>query len=123
MKKYEGRVIFVSVGVPQNQTPEKQRDYTRRRNDSAASWCSTRFKGITAYKATHTSYVSSSARRERWSIPVRCHQDLDAAISKAFSYVGANGKRSGPDLMDRFSWNRGLDVTDNHIDDHAQRPD
>lgn len=84
-QKYDGKVIFVSVGVPQNQTPEKQREYAKAHGLGGELVFDRDSKAIAAYKANHTSYmvVVDSARKVVY-VGSGAEQDVDAAISKAF---------------------------------------
>jgi thiol-disulfide isomerase/thioredoxin len=86
-QKYDGKVIFVSVGVPQNQTPEKQRDYA---NGLGGELVFDRdSKAIAAFKANHTSYmVVVDSNRKVVYVGSGAEQDVDAAISKAFPMKG-----------------------------------
>jgi len=78
-------VIFVSVGVPQNQTPEKTARVREGARPRRRAGVRPRFKGHPAYKATHTSYVVVvGAAGKVVYTGSGVDQDLDAAISKAF---------------------------------------
>jgi len=84
-KKYDGKVTFVSVGVPQNQTAEKQRDYAKEHQIGGELVFDRDSKAIAAYKVNHTSYmvVIDSDRKVVYT-GSGTEQDVDAAISKAF---------------------------------------
>ena len=88
-KKYDGRVIFVSVGVPQNQTPEKQRDYATAHHLGGEFVFDRDAKAIAAYKANHTSYlVVVDAAGKVVYTGSGGDQSIEAAISKAFPAPG-----------------------------------
>jgi thiol-disulfide isomerase/thioredoxin len=88
-KKYEGRVIFVSVGVPQNQTPEKQRGYAAAHNLAGEFVFDRDGKAISAYKANHTSYmvVVDSAGKVVYT-GSGADQSIENAIAKALPMHG-----------------------------------
>jgi len=88
-KKYDGRVVFVSVGVPQNQTPEKQRDYVKAHNLSGEFVFDRDGKAIAAYKANHTSYmvVVNAAGKVVYS-GSGADQSIENAIARAFPMHG-----------------------------------
>jgi thiol-disulfide isomerase/thioredoxin len=88
-QKYDGKVIFVSVGVPQNQTPEKQRDYAKAHGVGGELVFDRDSKAIAAFKANHTSYmVVVDSNRKVVYVGSGAEQDVDAAISKAFPMKG-----------------------------------
>lgn len=82
--KYAGKVTFVAVGVPQNQTPEKQRAY-REKEQLAGEFVFDRdAKAIAAYKVPHTSYVVViDAKGKVVYTGVSDEQQIDAAVAKA----------------------------------------
>ena len=88
-KKYEGRVTFVSVGVPQNQTPEKQREYASAHNIGGELVFDRDGKAIAAYKANHTSYlvVVDGAGKVVYT-GSGGDQSIENAIAKAFPAHG-----------------------------------
>jgi thiol-disulfide isomerase/thioredoxin len=84
--KYEGRVTFVSVGVPANQSPEKQRDYVAAHKLGGEFVFDRDSKAIGAYKANHTSYmVVVDATGHVVYTGSGAEQDVDAAVMKAFA--------------------------------------
>ena len=87
--KYDGKVIFVSVGVPQNQSPEKQSAYAKEHGIMGELVFDRDSKAIAAYKANHTSYmvVIDSARKVVYT-GSGTEQDVDAAIAKALPMKG-----------------------------------
>jgi thiol-disulfide isomerase/thioredoxin len=88
-KKYDGRVIFVSVGVPQNQTPEKQRDYAKAHNLGGEFVFDRDANAIAAYKANHTSYlVVVDAAGKVVYTGSGGDQSIENAIAKAFPTPG-----------------------------------
>jgi cytochrome c biogenesis protein CcmG/thiol:disulfide interchange protein DsbE len=88
-KKYDGRVVFVSVGVPQNQTPEKQRDYAKAHNLGGEFVFDRDGKAIAAYKANHTSYmVVVDAGGKVVYTGSGADQSIENAIAKAFPMHG-----------------------------------
>jgi cytochrome oxidase Cu insertion factor (SCO1/SenC/PrrC family) len=88
-KKYEGRVTFVSVGVPQNQTPEKQREYANAHSIGGEFVFDRDGKAIAAYKANHTSYlVVVDAAGKVVYTGSGGDQSIENAIAKAFPAHG-----------------------------------
>jgi hypothetical protein len=71
--------------VPQNQSPEKQREYAMAHDIGGELVFDRDSKAIAAYKANHTSYtvVVDAAGRVVYT-GSGDDQDIDAAISKAF---------------------------------------
>jgi thiol-disulfide isomerase/thioredoxin len=55
--KYAGRVTFVSVGVKDNQTPDKQKAYAESRHIGGEFVFDRDGKAVAAYQAPHTSYL------------------------------------------------------------------
>jgi thiol-disulfide isomerase/thioredoxin len=88
-KKYDGRVIFVSVGVPQNQTPEKQRDYAKAHKLGGEFVFDRDANAVAAYKANHTSYlVVVDAAGKVVYTGSGGDQSIENAIAKAFPTSG-----------------------------------
>lgn len=56
-EQYAGRVTFVSVGVPNNQSPERQKAYAAEKRLGGTFVFDRDSKAVAAYKAPHTSYV------------------------------------------------------------------
>jgi thiol-disulfide isomerase/thioredoxin len=82
--KYADRVTFVSVGVPQNQTPEKQKAFAMEQHIVGEFVFDRDSKAIAAYKAPHTSFVVvvDGAGKVVYT-GVGGEQDVDAAVRKA----------------------------------------
>jgi thiol-disulfide isomerase/thioredoxin len=88
--KYGAGVTFVHVGVPQNQSPEKQQAYATQQQMTGEFVFDRDGSAYKAYKATHTSYVVAvDAGGMVVYTGVGPEQDIDAAVQKA---MGA-GKR------------------------------
>ncbi|MGH7655692.1 MAG: TlpA family protein disulfide reductase [Gemmatimonadaceae bacterium] len=84
--KYAGRVTFVSVGVKNNQTAEKQKTYAAEKKISGEFLFDADGKAVAAYKVPDTSYlVVIDASGKVVYTGVGGGQDVDAAISKAFA--------------------------------------
>ncbi len=82
--KYGNDVNFVHVGVPQNQTPERQQAYVTQQQMSGQFVFDKDGAAYKAYKATHTSYVVVvDASGNVVYTGVGPEQDIDAAIRKA----------------------------------------
>jgi thiol-disulfide isomerase/thioredoxin len=84
--KYAGRVTFVSVGVNNNQTAEKQKTYATEKHIGGEFVFDADGKAVAAYKAPHTSYlVVIDAGGKVVYTGVGGGQDVEAAVSKAFA--------------------------------------
>lgn len=82
--KYMGRVTFVSVGVPNNQTPERQKAFVDERHLGGEFVFDRDSKAVGAYKVPHTSYVVVVDRGGTVVYTgVGGEQDVDAAVAKA----------------------------------------
>jgi thiol-disulfide isomerase/thioredoxin len=82
--KYAGRVTFVSVGVKDNQTPEKQKAYAESKHIGGEFVFDRDGKAVAAYKVPHTSYlVVVDANGKVVYTGVGPEQDVDAAVRKA----------------------------------------
>ena len=82
--KYGDRVEFISVGVPQNQTPEKQKAYADEKRLGGEFVFDRDGKAIAAYKVPHTSYlVVVDGGGKVVYTGVGAEQDVDAAVRKA----------------------------------------
>lgn len=85
-EQYKGRVRFVSIGVPQNQTPEKQLEHVTRTAMGGEFVFDRNSAAIAAYKSPHTSYVVVvDAAGTIVYTGVGAEQDLGAAVTKAFA--------------------------------------
>ncbi len=84
--KYGAGVTFVHVGVPQNQSPEKQQAYVTQQQMTGEFVFDRDGMAYKAYKATHTSYVVVvDASGTVVYTGVGPDQDIDAAVQKAMS--------------------------------------
>ena len=84
-EKYADRVTFVSVGVRDNQTSEKQRMYADARHLGGEFVFDRDGKAVAAYKVPHTSYlVVVDAQGRVVYTGVGGEQNVEAAIAKAF---------------------------------------
>lgn len=82
--EYAGRVTFVSVGVNNNQTPEKQQTYATEKHLSGSFVFDRDGKAVAAYQAPHTSYlVVIDAAGKVVYTGVGGEQDVKAAVAKA----------------------------------------
>jgi thiol-disulfide isomerase/thioredoxin len=81
---YGDRVAFVSVGVPQSQTPERQQAYVDEKHLGGEFVFDRDGKAIAAYKVPHTSFivVIDGAGKVVYT-GVGAEQDVDAAVRKA----------------------------------------
>jgi thiol-disulfide isomerase/thioredoxin len=90
-REYAGRVTFVSVGVPNNQTPERQKAYADEKRLGGDFVFDRDGKAVAAYKAPHTSYVVVIDKDGTVVYTgVGGEQDVAAAVAKAL------GSASGP---------------------------
>jgi thiol-disulfide isomerase/thioredoxin len=82
-QKYAGRVTFVSVGVNNNQTPEKQKAYAAEKQIGGEFVFDKDGNAVSAYKAPHTSYlvVIDAAGKVAYT-GVGGDQDVAAAVAK-----------------------------------------
>jgi thiol-disulfide isomerase/thioredoxin len=88
--KYAGRVTFVSVGVKDNQTAEKQKAYAESKHIGGEFVFDRDGKAVAAYKVPHTSYlVVVDAMGKVVYTGVGPEQDVDAAVAKALPMGGA----------------------------------
>jgi len=84
--KYGDRVSFVSVGVNNNQTPDKQKAYVEEKHIGGNFVFDRDGKAVAAYKAPHTSYlVVIDGDGKVVYTGVGPTQDVDGAVSKAFA--------------------------------------
>ena len=83
-EKYADRVAFVSVGVKDNQTPEKQRAFAESKHLGGEFVFDRDGEAVAAYKVPHTSYlVVVDAKGRVVYTGVGGEQNVDAAIVKA----------------------------------------
>ncbi len=83
-EKYAGRATFVSVGVPNNQTPERQKAFAEERHIGGEFVFDRDSKAVGAYKVPHTSYVVVVDRAGTVVYTgVGGEQDIVAAVAKA----------------------------------------
>lgn len=82
--KYGDAVMFVGVGVPQNQSPERQKAYVMQQQMTGEYVFDADGAAYKAYKATHTSYVVVlDAQGTVVYTGVGASQDIDGAVQKA----------------------------------------
>jgi len=92
--KYADRVTFVSVGVRDNQTAEKQKAYADAKHLGGEFVFDKDGKAVAAYKVPHTSYlVVVDAEGKVVYTGVGGEQSVEAAIARAFA--PANGMQRG----------------------------
>jgi thiol-disulfide isomerase/thioredoxin len=85
-QKYAGRVTFISVGVNNNQTAEKQRLYAAEKKIGGEFVFDKDGAAVAAYKAPHTSYlVVTDASGKVVYTGVGGDQNVDDAVAKAFA--------------------------------------
>lgn len=83
-EKYAGRVTFVSVGVKDNQTPDKQKAYAESRHLGGEFVFDRDGKAVAAYQVPHTSYlVVIDAEGKVVYTGVGVKQNVDDAVAKA----------------------------------------
>jgi thiol-disulfide isomerase/thioredoxin len=83
--QYGDKVTFVSVGVAQNQTPEKQLEHVTKQEMAGQFVFDRNSTASAAYKVPHTSYVVIiDAKGMVVYTGVGAEQDLAAAMAKAF---------------------------------------
>lgn len=88
-EEYRDRVTFVSVGVPQNQSPERQQRYAESRKLGGEFVFDRDGEAIAAYSVPHTSYVVViDGEGTVVYTGVGTDQDIVAAVSKAFPMDG-----------------------------------
>jgi thiol-disulfide isomerase/thioredoxin len=82
-QKYDGKVMFISVGVPANQTPEKQKTYVEDRKLTGVFTFDRSSAAMKAFAVPHTSYivVVGTDRRVAYT-GVGDDQDIDAVLAK-----------------------------------------
>lgn len=98
--KYDGKVTFVSVGVRDNQSREKQKAYAEEKHLGGEFVFDRDGKAVAAYKAPHTSFlVVVNAQGKVVYTGVGPDQDVEAAIAKALkgdAMGNAMGGAMGP---------------------------
>lgn len=83
-EQYGDRVMFVNVGVPDNQSPERQRAYVEERKMSGTFLFDRERVAMKAYQVPHTSYVVVlDASGKVVYTGVGGDQDIDAAVRRA----------------------------------------
>ena len=88
-EKYAGRVTFVSVGVKDNQTPEKQKAYAESHHLGGEFVFDRDGKAVGAYQAPHTSYlvvIDGDGKVVYTGVGVK--QNVDDAVAKALPMKG-----------------------------------
>lgn len=87
--KYANRVTFVSVGVKDNQTADKQMAYAKEMHIGGDFVFDRDGKAVAAYKAPHTSYIVVVDKMGKVVYTgVGPEQNIDDAVSKALSMSG-----------------------------------
>jgi len=82
-EKYDGKVTFVSVGVPANQTPEKQKAYVEDRKLTGVFTFDRSSAAMKAFAVPHTSYIVVVGPDRRVAYTgVGDDQDIDAVLAK-----------------------------------------
>ena len=82
--KYAGQVRFVSVGVPSNQSAEKQKAYMEKQQLGGTFVFDKDGAAMKAYAVPHTSYVVVIDKSGKVVYTgVGAEQDIDAAVQKA----------------------------------------
>jgi thiol-disulfide isomerase/thioredoxin len=83
-EQYGDRVTFVGIGVPDNQSPDRQRTYVDERKMSGTFVFDRERVAMKAYQVPHTSYVVVlDASGKVVYTGVGGDQDIDAAIRRA----------------------------------------
>jgi len=88
-EKYAGRVTFVSVGVKDNQTPDKQKAYAESHHLGGEFVFDRDGKAVAAYQAPHTSYlvvIDGEGKVVYTGVGVK--QNVDEAVAKALPMNG-----------------------------------
>lgn len=92
-EKYAGRVTFVSVGVKDNQTPEKQKAFAEAQHIGGEFVFDRSGKAVEAYKAPHTSYLVVIDKSGKVVYTgVGPEQKVEEAVSRALG-MEMGGKR------------------------------
>jgi thiol-disulfide isomerase/thioredoxin len=85
-EKYAGRVTFVSVGVKDNQTAEKQMAYVKEMRMAGSFVFDRDGKAVAAYQAPHTSYIVVIDKGGKVVYTgVGPEQNVDVAVGKALN--------------------------------------
>jgi len=83
--QYGDRVAFIGIGVPDNQSAERQRTYVEERKMSGTFLFDRDRVAMKAYQVPHTSYVVVlDAKGKVVYTGVGGDQDIDAAVRRAF---------------------------------------
>ena len=82
-EKYASKVTFVSVGVPANQTPEKQKAYVEEKKLTGVFTFDRSGAAMKAFAVPHTSYIIVVGPDRRVAYTgVGDDQDIDAVLAK-----------------------------------------
>lgn len=85
-ERYGDRVAFIGIGVPNNQTPERQRRFVEERKMSGTFLFDRASAAIKAFQVPHTSYVVVLDKSGKVVYTgVGGTQDIEGAIGKAFA--------------------------------------
>jgi thiol-disulfide isomerase/thioredoxin len=80
--KYDGKVTFVSVGVPTNQTPERQKAYVNEKKLTGVFTFDRSGAAMKAFAVPHTSYIIVVGPDRRVAYTgVGDDQDIDAVLA------------------------------------------
>ena len=83
-RKYAGQVRFISVGVPSNQSAEKQKAYMEKQQLGGTFVFDKDGAAMKAFAVPHTSYVVVIDKAGKVAYTgVGAEQDIDAAVQKA----------------------------------------
>jgi thiol-disulfide isomerase/thioredoxin len=85
-ERYGDRVAFIGIGVPNNQTPDRQRQFVEERKMSGTFLFDRTSAAIKAFQVPHTSYVVVLDKSGKVVYTgVGGTQDIEGAIGKAFA--------------------------------------
>ena len=85
-ERYGDRVVFIGIGVPNNQTAERQRQFVEERKMSGTFLFDRTSAAIKAFQVPHTSYVVVLDKSGKVVYTgVGGTQDIEGAIGKAFA--------------------------------------
>jgi thiol-disulfide isomerase/thioredoxin len=81
--KHGAMINFVSVGVPSNQSPEKQKEYAEKQKLSGAFVFDRDGAAMRAFSVPHTSYIVVIDKHKKVVYTgVGAEQDIEAALAK-----------------------------------------
>jgi thiol-disulfide isomerase/thioredoxin len=95
-QKYAGRVTFVSVGVPNSQSPEGQKAFAAAHGMKGVLVFDRDSRAVKAYAAPHTSYVVAIDKAGKVVYTgVGGEQDIEAAVALALQTPAATRASGG----------------------------